>query len=58
MIKWIILLSVAIILWIVEYRQELNDIRSEFDLPEIELVPFWNRLRKEEKGNEKKPAEK
>lgn len=58
MIKWIILLSVAIILWIVEYRQESNDIRSEFDLPEIELVPFWNRLRKEEKGNEKKPAEK
>lgn len=54
----LLLLLVCVLLWFAEYRQELNDIRSEFDLPEIELVPFWNRLRKEEKGNEKKPAEK
>lgn len=56
MIRWIILLVAAAMLWIAEYRQELNDIRSEFDLPEIELVPKWNKLRKEEKENEKKPA--
>lgn len=37
MIKWILLLIAAVLLWIHEYRQEQNDIRAEFGLPEITL---------------------
>ena len=37
MIKWILLLTAAVLLWIHEYKQEMNDIRAEFGLPEITL---------------------
>lgn len=33
MIKWSILLTLAIILWIFEFRNELNDIKSEYVQP-------------------------
>lgn len=38
MIKWILLLTAAVLLWIHEYRQEMNDIRSEFGLAPIKLL--------------------
>jgi hypothetical protein len=38
MIKWILLLTAAVLLWIHEYRQEMNDIRAEFNLPPIKLL--------------------
>lgn len=38
MIKWILLLTAAVLLWIHEYRQEMNDIRAEFGLPPIKLL--------------------
>ena len=38
MIKWSILLTLAIILWIFEFRNELNDIRAEFGLSPIKLL--------------------
>ena len=31
MIRWILLLAVAVLLWIAEYKSELNDICSEFE---------------------------
>lgn len=48
MIKWILLLTVAVLLWIHEYRQEQNDIRAEFGLPEITLL---KRKRKDDGEN-------
>lgn len=36
MIKWTLLLAVAAILWIHEYRNELNDIGSEYVQPKGE----------------------
>ena len=33
MIKWTVLLAVALMLWIAEMRQELNDINSEYKQP-------------------------
>lgn len=36
MIKWTVLLAVALMLWIAEMRQELNDINSEFVQPKKE----------------------
>ena len=38
MIKWILLLTAAVLLWMLEYKQEMNDIRSEFGLPPIKLL--------------------
>lgn len=45
MIKWILLLTAAVLLWMHEYRQEMNDIRAEFGLPPIKL------LRKDDEEN-------
>ena len=36
MIKWTVLLAVAVMLWIHEYRNELNDIGSEYVQPKGE----------------------
>lgn len=49
MIKWILLLTAAVLLWIHEYKREQNDIRAEFGLPEITL--FTNRKRKDDGEN-------
>lgn len=38
MIKWILLLIAAALLWMLEYRQEMNDIRAEFGLSPIKLL--------------------
>ena len=38
MIKWILLLTAAVLLWIHEYKQEQNDIRAEFGLSPIKLL--------------------
>ena len=38
MIKWILLLTAAVLLWIHEYRQEMNDIGAEFGLPPVKLL--------------------
>lgn len=51
MIKWILLLTAAVLLWIHEYRQEQNDIRAEFGLPEISMF-----AKRKDGGNEKKSA--
>ena len=42
---WILLLMAVALLWIHEYRQEMNDIRAEFGLPPIKL------LRKDDEEN-------
>ena len=36
MIKWTVIIAVALMLWIAEYKQELNDIMSEMKLPKGE----------------------
>lgn len=46
MIKWTIILAVAAILWIHEFRQELNDINSEYVQPKGE-----RKLRKSQPQN-------
>ena len=38
MIKWILLLTAAVLLWMLEYKQEMNDIRAEFGLPPVKLL--------------------
>lgn len=42
---WILLLMAAVLLWIHEYRQEMNDIRAEFGLAPVKL------LRKDDEEN-------
>ena len=36
--RWTLLLMASVLLWIHEYRQEMNDIRSEFGLPPIKIL--------------------
>ena len=36
MIKWTVIIAVALMLWIAEYKQELNGIMSEMKLPKGE----------------------
>lgn len=38
MIKWILLLTVAVLLWMLEYKQEMNDIRAESGLSPVKLL--------------------